>query len=191
MIEIKIKFQYSVPYDQLLGIMYNKEFSHSQAIVAKDFINKIEVFWQKEGNKIINNVEKTANLKFKSNVDCYVVSNMLFEAISHPFTIKMDHDFNRLKGILVHELLHILFSQNGSKVIETFNKIEGDHDYKVHFPVLLCERKVLEKLNKSFKREKRVEDLDYVWKDVNKSYSKFKNYKKGLIPFMQEHVINE
>ena len=190
MIYIKIQFHYSVPYDELLSISSLGEFSHSQAVVAKHYIESLESFWREESKKIVPSIEKVTGLKFRGNVDCYVVSNMLFEAISHPFTIKMDSDFSKLRGIFVHELLHILFVQNGTKALPVVNQLYGDHNYKVHFPVLLCEKRVLEQVYKSSERQKRVEDLDYVWKDVEKVYPLFRSYKGGVIQFLHKHVIH-
>ena len=91
---------------------------------------------------------------------------------------------------MVHELIHILFVQNENKVLKVLNCLSGDHNYKVHFPVLLCERKVLENLHGSFKAEKRVEDLDYIWRDVDKVYTMFKKDNKGVINFLNKNVIN-
>jgi len=185
---MKINFKYSMPYDEMLSSMKGEELSSSQNVIAKTYIKELKGFWEKENERVVNAIEKASGLRFKKDVDCYVVSDMTFEAISHPFTLKMCLDFKRLKGILIHELLHILFVQNDKRILRAVNKLNGDRDYKIHFPVLLCERKVLERLNGNFKVEKRVEDLDYIWRDVNKIYHEFKNYKMGVVDFILENA---
>src|SRR3989344_432922 len=185
---MKINFRYSMPYDEMLSIMRGEELSHSQAMIAKDYIARVNELWDGEGREIIKEIERAAGLRFKQDVDCYIVSEMAFEAISHPFTLKMCSNFEKLRGILVHELLHVLFVQNDKKILPVLNNMAGEHSYRVHFPVLVCERRVLERLYKEFKIEKRVEDLDNVWKDVNKIYPGFKNYRKGVIEFLRENA---
>ena len=113
---------------------------------------------------------------------------MFYESLSHPFTIKIEKDFDRLFTIFVHELVHILLVQNFKKVAPLVNLIDRDSNYRIHFPVLLIERKVLEKLNKSYKKQKRIEDLDYVWEDVDKMYSNFERTNKGIVSFLKENV---
>ncbi len=186
--KMKINFKYSIPYDEMLSSMKGEELSSSQNMIAKNYIKELNQFWEKESLGVFNAIEKISGLKFKKNVDCYIVSDMAFEAISHPFTLKMCLDFKRLKGILIHELLHVLFVQNDKKILKAVNKLDGDRDYKIHFPVLLCERKVLERLNGNFKVEKRVEDLEHVWRGVNRAYPGFKNYKMGVVDFILENA---
>jgi len=185
-----IDFIYSSVYDELFTSMKKKKYSGKQFIEMEKFSAMLQSFWEKEGKKIIREIERVTKLKFKKEVDCYIVSEMFFEAISHPFTVKMCNNIDRLRGIMVHELIHILFVQNENKVLKVLNCLSGDHNYKVHFPVLLCERKVLENLHGSFKAEKRVEDLDYIWRDVDKVYTMFKKDNKGVINFLNKNVIN-
>ncbi|HLC62896.1 MAG TPA: hypothetical protein VJJ21_01110 [Candidatus Nanoarchaeia archaeon] len=185
---MKVNFRYSTPYDEMLSIMSGEELSHSQTMIAKGYLGKINEYWGKEGAKIAKEIEKVSGLKFNKDIEGFVVSEMAFEAISHPFTIKMCDDFNRLRGILVHELLHVLMVQNEVKVLNMVNRLQGDSNFKVHFPVLLCERRVLENLYGNFKVEKRVEDLDEVWKEVNRVYPGFKKSGRKGIEFMREYA---
>ena len=185
---MKINFRYSTPYDEMLSIMSGEELSHSQALIAKEYLEKVNEYWEKEGKKISKEIEKVSGLKFNKDVEGFVVSEMAFEAISHPFTIKMCNDFNKLRGVLVHELLHVLLVQNEVKVLNVVNQLKGDNNFKVHFPVLLCERKILENLYGNFKIEKRVEDLDEIWKEVNKVYPEFKKSGKNGFSFMREYA---
>ena len=54
---MKINFRYSMPYDEMLSIMQDNDFSHSQSLVAKEYIGKVEAFWEKEGKKIIREID--------------------------------------------------------------------------------------------------------------------------------------
>ena len=179
-----------MPYDEMLSMMKGEALSSSQGIIAKEYIAKLDGYWKKYGGKIVTAVEKASGLKFKQDIDCYVVSDMAFEAISHPFTLKMCSNLGRLNGIMVHELLHVLFVQHHEKILPVLNGLPGDHHDKVHFPVLLCERKVFENLHGSYKREKRVEDLDEVWRNVNKVYKRFKSCRKGVVPFLEDYFVS-
>src|SRR3989338_1206897 len=117
---MKINFKYSMPYDEMLSSMKGEELSSSQNVIAKTYIKELNGFWEKENERVVNAIEKASGLRFKKDVDCYVVSDMTFEAISHPFTLKM------------------------------------------------C--------------------LDYIWRDVNKIYHEFKNYKMGVVDFILENA---
>jgi len=184
---MKINFEYSSAYDMMLSEMIGNE---TDAKKSQDFLSSVRTFWSSNGNKIIKEIEKVSKLKFNREIDCFVVSSMLYESISHPFTIKFEKSKDKLLAIFVHELTHILLAQNFKNAAKTINLINGDHDYKVHFPVLLIERRVLEKLHKDYKMEKRIEDLDYIWSEVNKVYPEFHNYSKGIVPFLKENVVN-
>lgn len=184
---MKINFEYSSAYDMMLSEMIGNETNIKK---SQDFLNSVKMFWDSKGNKIVKEIEKASKLRFKKNIDCFVVSSMLYESISHPFTIKFEKNNEKLLAIFVHELTHILMAQNFKNVVKAVNLVKGDHEYKIHFPVLLIERRVLEKLHKNYKKQKRVEDLDYVWRDVNKIYLEFHNYSKGIIPFLKENAVN-
>ncbi len=183
---MKINFEYSSVYDMMLNeVMGNTNFEK-----PKEFIDSVKIFWNSNGNKIVKEIENASKLRFKKNVDCFVVSSMPYESISHPFTIKTEESKDKLLAIFVHELTHILMMQNFKQVSPLLSPIDKDHNYKVHFPVLLIERKVLERLNKNYKKQKRIEDLDYVWKDVNKVYPVFCN-SNGIVNFLKENAANK
>ena len=109
---MKVNFFYSEPYDRMLTDMLGNSFPNEQPMIIKKYQKNLESCWKKEENKIIKEIEKISNLKFKSNVDCYIVNDMFYDAISNPFTIRIEKDLGRIKSILIHELIHILFVQN-------------------------------------------------------------------------------
>lgn len=177
---MKINFEYSSVYD----LMLNETIGNTDVEKPKEFLDSVRLFWNSNGTNIIKEIENASKLKFKKSVDCFVVSYMPYESISHPFTIKTEKNKEKLLAIFVHELTHILMSQNFKQLSPLLNSIDKDHNYKVHYPVLLIERKVLERLNKSYKKQKRVEDLGYIWKDVNKVYPVFCN-SNGIVDFLK------
>lgn len=179
-------FRYSQAYDEMLSLMMGKPVNEVDAVAAKDFVKKLEALWNREGRKITKEIERVSGLRFQQRMECYVVRRMLFESISHPLTLRMHRHVEVLRGILVHELLHNLLVQHGARASKVLNQLAGNHDFRVHFPVLLCERRVLEKLYGRWKQEKRVEDLDDVWRAVNKVYPVFLREQRGVLRFLQD-----
>ena len=184
--ENKITFRYSQPYDEMLSVMMGKQIDDNGVAAAKEFVKKLEMLWKKEGKKMLRKIEHVSGLTFRKKIEGYIVQRMLFESISHPFTLRMHRDVEKMRGILVHELLHILLVQHGDAASKVLNALEGSHEFRVHFPVLLCERRVLEHLYGGFRQEKRVENLDAVWKAVNVVYPAFKTYQRGILRFVQD-----
>ena len=185
---MKINFEYSSVYDMMLSEMTGN-FDESSIKKSHDFLSSTKLFWNSNGDRIVNEIENVSKLKFKKNVDCFVVSSMPYESISHPFTIKAVKSSDKLFAMFVHELIHILMSQNFRSVHHLLSFMDKDHNYRVHFPVLLIERRVLERLNRDYKKQKRIEDLDYVWEDVNKVYPKFCS-SRGIVKFLKENAVN-
>ena len=186
---MKVNFFYSEPYDRMLTDMLGNPFPNEQPIIIKKYQKNLESYWKKEENKIIKEIEKISNLKCKSNANCYIVNNMFYDAISNPFTIRIEKDFGRMKSILIHELIHILFVQNSSKLIKLIEEVpERQHSYKVHFPLLLIHRKVLEKLygksyfQKQLKYDNELTELKPLWHHINILYPKFN---KDIVKFLK------
>ena len=186
-----IEFIYSSVYDELFTSMKRKKYSNKQYVDMERFSAELQSFWGKEGKKIKKEIEKVSGLKFRSKIKCFVVKDMEFNAISFPFTLR----YNKLettKGILIHELIHALLKDN-KKILELVrNKFNyEDSDFKVHFPVLLIQRKVIENLygkdyfKKVLSDEKDIDELGYEWSRVNKCYSDFD---KGIVNFLQNVV---
>jgi len=181
---MNITFTYSAPYDRMLTLMSNLPYSDEQILEAKVYIKNLEGFWVKHERKIIKETEKITKLRFRHHEKCYVVKNMDYEALSHPFTIKMDSDLEWVKLKLIHELIHILLVQNPGKVkilIKSLHNIYPNKDlfFKVHIPLCLIERKVVEKLygksyfKKVLKKEILADEEDEVWPIANKLYPQF------------------
>ncbi len=190
---MKLNFTYSEVYDEILSAMSEEPYNENQASELKLEIKKLNDFWNKKGSRFISTIENSSKLKFNKDIDCYIVKNLPYVAFSNPLTVKVDKNINRTNITLIHELIHDLFVQNQEQFWVLEEKFPNEsHDLKVHFPVLLVQRKVLEVLygkkytEKVIKEEMRIEDLSLIWPKVNDYYKNFKNYKKGIINFLRE-----
>jgi len=186
---MRLNFQYSSVYDELFNYMSRNYFDNSQVLELETFTIQLGNYWNKNHNKIVKEIEKVSGLKFQSNVDCFIVKHLGYRAISEPFTVKMTKNFDYLTGVIIHELIHILLRDN-QKLLSLVNKkfAHEENDFKVHFPVLLIERKVLENLfgekffSKIMKKDDHNPDLAFEWENVNKVYDKFNN---NIVKFLE------
>ena len=193
-IKMKIEFAYSPIYDSLLTEMSRKIFDINQAKEMELYKEEIEAFWEKDENKIIKEIETIANLKFKSSKTCFIVKHMKYAAISKPLTIKSGQHLQRAKTILIHEIIHTLLDDNKEKIDELIKKIYPYEtlEFKIHVPVLLITRKVVEKMygveifNEIINDEMRRDILDRVWPKVNSIYPKFN---KDIIKFLKNEKL--
>jgi len=188
---MKINFEYSIPYDRMLTVMSMNDYYDAQKDEVKNYMFKLEEGWKKQEKKITKEIENASGLNFKSDVTCYVVKNMADYAISHPLTLKMEKNLERMNIVLMHELIHILFVQNikSQKLLEYLAKkfpVQTLY-FKVHLPLFLVQRKVIEKLygrqyfSKVLKTELKLEE-GYIWRTANELYPEFK---KGIIKFFR------
>ena len=187
---MKLNFQYSQIYDELFSYMSRNDFNNKQILELETFTIQLSNYWGRINNKVLKEIEKVSDLKFNNNVNCFVVKHLGYRAISEPFTIKMYKDFNYLTGVIIHELVHILLRDN-QKILKIVNEkfVHEGNDFKIHFPVLLIERKVIENLfgNKFFnnimKKDDHNPDLAFEWQEVNKVYDKFNS---NIIRFLEK-----
>ena len=188
---MKIKFEYSIPYDRMLTVMSMNEYHEKQKDEVKDYIFMLGESWKGVEKRIIRGIEKAAGLKFKEDATCYVVKNMADYAISHPLTLKMEKNLDRANVVLMHELIHILFVQNkkAEKMLECLSKKYPKQSlyFKVHLPLFLVQRKAIEGIlgqayfSKVLKEEVKLEE-GYIWNDANALYP---NFKKDVVKFFK------
>ena len=76
----------------------NKEFAEAT--------NEYLYIWENFGEKIVDSIELTAQLKFKDSI----IKVTVYEGISqsHPFKLRASYDLETKAATLVHELLHRL-----------------------------------------------------------------------------------
>lgn len=191
---MKLEFIYSPIYDNLLTEMSKKEFSIGQMKEMEFYKSEFEATWKKEENKITKEIEKISKLRFKSNRKCFLVYNMKYAAISAPLTIKREPHLERAKTILIHELIHILLEDNKDKIKNIIEKIypEESLEFRIHVPVLLITKKVVENLygdvlfQEIMKDEMKRDVLNSVWPEVNSIYPNFKN---DIIKFLKNEKL--
>jgi len=110
--------------------------------IVKNYISVIESLWREDEKNILNEISQITDLKFKkSSITCYVVGRCT--SFKNPLTLPVivtnpTYFIDRL----VHELIHILFTQEGNfdqarigwKYIQTtFNK--ESTKTQVHIPL--------------------------------------------------------
>lgn len=191
---MKLQFTYSPIYDNLLTDMSRQEFTVEQMKEMEFYKEELEASWEKEGKKIIKEIEKISKLKFKGNKECYLVYHMKYTAISNPLTLKKESHLERAKTILIHELVHILLEDHKDKIIPLVKKTypEESEEFKIHIPVLLITRKVIENiygkeiLNEILNTEMKIDVLCNAWPEVNNIYSKFKN---DIVKFLKNEKL--
>ncbi|MBS3152391.1 hypothetical protein J4230_03195 [Candidatus Woesearchaeota archaeon] len=192
---MKLQFIYSPIYDNLLTDMSRKEFSTEQMKEMEFYKEELEATWKRKEKKIINVIEKTAKLKFKGNKTCFLVNNMKYKAISNPLTLKKEPHLERAKTIIIHELVHILLEDNKEKIKQLIEKIypEESMEFKIHIPVLLITRKVVETIfgkelyEEIIKDEMKRDVLNSAWPEVNSIYDRFK---KDIIKFLKNEKLS-
>ena len=192
---MKLNFVYSTIYDNLLSDMSKKEFTVEQMKEMEFYCLELEASWEKEGKRIIREIEKVSNLKFKENKICFLVKNMKYAAISNPLTLKKQEHLERAKTILIHELTHVLLEDNREKILKTIQKTyPGESfEFKLHIPVLLITRKVIEKiydpniLKDVLEDEMKRDVLNTAWPEANRLYPKFKG---GIIKFIKNEKLH-
>ena len=169
---MKLNFQYSQVYDELLTYMSRNNFDNKQVLELETFAIQLSNNFKDKQSKIVKEIERVSRLKFSNNVNCFIVKHLGYRAISDPFTVKMNKDFNYLTGVLIHELIHILLKDNQNVLKLVNNKFRHEeNDFKIHFPVLLIERKVIENLFgekffiKVMKKDDHNPDLAFEWQE--------------------------
>ncbi|MBI2148150.1 hypothetical protein HYU23_00570 [Candidatus Woesearchaeota archaeon] len=191
---MKVEFIYSLIYDNLLTEMSKKEFSSEQMKEMLFYKEEIEAAWKKDEKKIVKEIENISRLKFKGNKKCFLIYCMKYTAISNPLTLKKEAHLERAKTILIHELIHILLEDNREKIAKLIEKTypEESIEFKIHIPVLLITKKVVERLygkqmvEEILKDEMKMGILNSAWPEVNSIYPKFKN---NIVKFLKDEKL--
>src|SRR3989344_7956797 len=174
---MRINFEYSQIYDELLTYMSRNNYDNRQYLEMLRNTLEFEKNWRKNEKRIEKEIEKVSGLKLSKEVRCFIVKHLGYRAISYPLTIKFTKDFKYLTAVLTHELIHILLKDN-KKILSLVNKKFNDkeNDFKIHFPVLLIERKVIEEIfgsaffNNVLIKDDHNQELAYEWGKVNEVY---------------------
>lgn len=108
----KIIFKYSWIYNQHWKEIYNKDKNYSSEKEICGYIKKVERLWQKDEEKILRELSVISGLSWQEeSIICYVVGRCI--PFSDPLTIKVYKEcpLNYFVDVLIHELIHQLFTQ--------------------------------------------------------------------------------
>ncbi len=114
-----------IVYSDVLNSVFKRDFTKDDLKRLKEECKEFEEWVNKNNEKILDEIEKVTNLKFKErNIDVYICEFFPFKGISIPIIIrKMDK--NEMIKTLIHELLHVILVQNLIK----FESKEKLHEY--------------------------------------------------------------
>ncbi|MEK6928574.1 MAG: hypothetical protein AABW65_01290 [Nanoarchaeota archaeon] len=189
-----IEFRYSWIYDQNMrewskSMKFGQEKYPNQQKVM-EYIPKVERLWRKKEKTILKELSKISKLSWKEKkIICYIVGRSL--PFSDPLTLPIyQKHINRSIDVLVHELIHQLFTQEGNteKSEKSWNYIWRKYKKysirtKVHVPL----HAIHEHIYKKFFDERRLKIE--IW--ITKNYPDYKNawdivQKEGYKNILQE-----
>lgn len=137
----KIIFRHSHSYERIYkDISRAKNYPKETEVVL--YIKKIQKMWDKIGKHILKELEGITRLEFKDDeIPCYVVGKAI--PFSDPLTIPIyKQEPNYFIDTLIHELIHILFTQKGnlSRARKSWKYIFSKYkketfDTKIHLPL--------------------------------------------------------
>jgi hypothetical protein len=170
----KIRIIYSSIYDQLLHTYHKKKFGklHRHILQGEKYAAKLQKKWNKIERNVLTTMSKITKLEWKKKeIECYVVKHCKF-SFSHPLTLIMRKNLDRVIVTLIHELAHEMFWSNRKKVVwskelkpwakkSMIYKKYKNEDYvtKLHLPVhalviLTCKRIFGKNAEKYLKHER-------------------------------------
>lgn len=90
-------------------------------------VREYQDIWDKEGTKIVTAIEKYSKLSFKTKI----IKALVFEGVSssRPLKLRSSNNPDMKKGTLIHELVHIILSDNNFYFPGDFREdfTEGSH----------------------------------------------------------------
>lgn len=95
-------------------------------------MEKYQEIWEREGEKIVEVVEKISGLKFKESFINAIVFQAKFPSQSYPLCLKADYPEDRKISFLIHELSHRLLAGNGVGPRQKKFKSEKSKKLAVH-----------------------------------------------------------
>ena len=157
----KIKIRYGKLLDPFLKELMEIKFPEWESPTKEEVIEKVGLFresWSKEGEPLLKEAIKVTGLSFERNViDVFVVSG-INRCMSAPLIVKSGLTEKEFTYLLLEELIHVLFSDNGSKIpseLEEHNRRVINHVmvFKIFREIL--SKEIIEEL------ESKVKDPDY------------------------------
>jgi len=85
----------------------------------QESVKEYEEIWEKEGKIIIEKIEEYSQMKFiTQELEAGVYNGI---STSHPLMLRDSYTRDFKKATLIHELLHIIFVDNGIKFKDSFS----------------------------------------------------------------------
>lgn len=173
----KVIFRYSWIYDENWKkwiAVYKIEKSYLSSKQILKYSKEVEIIWNKDEKRVLSELAKISKLKWKAQIiKCYVVGKAI--PFSDPLTLPVYKDKERFVDVLVHELIHQLFTQKGNleksrKAWSYFHKKYKNESVNtiIHIPLHAIYYKTY---LKCFDEERAKRDMEIM--------SKFKDYKRA------------
>ena len=130
---MKIKFIYSSLYEQRIS-------GKKPAVpfdIAQTKLKKLDVYWKRHGKRIEQALYKVVGLKFKEDMICYINSQQTF---SEPLSIDVSYEFEDIRDNLIHELIHVLLTQNISimqKAMSSFHDEYKQYNFTTRVHIII------------------------------------------------------
>jgi len=118
----RIIFTYSSVYDRRYKEMWLKEGKRNYPSPKKvlNYIKKVEKLWRKDEKKVLKELSKITHLEWRAEfIPCYVVGRC--RPFSMPLTVPICEKKDYFIDVLVHELIHNLFTQNKERLKKAWN----------------------------------------------------------------------
>lgn len=114
-----IKFKYSIQYEKTL----NPEIADLKDSFVSVRIDYMNSFWSEYRDTIINQFKELTGLSFnEESLICYLNSKI---SLSDPLSLKME-DFYNMRDNLIHELTHVLLTQNNISESKGWKNMQKD-----------------------------------------------------------------
>lgn len=107
--------------------------------------------WKPQESILLSSLQEVSRLTFFRNViDVNVVSGNP-RAFSRPIVVKSGHEPEEFVCVLLHELVHVLFSDNTGVFVNDFQTIfpQEERETAVHIPVFAVMKLALERSGKA------------------------------------------
>lgn len=191
----KIEFVYSKMYDDryrnnrnIQKILKRRKIKYPSPKKISNYVIKINKIWGKYEKTILKELERITKLKWKENkIKCYVVGQAI--PFSDPLTIPIYKNITQFIDVLIHELIHQLFTQSGNmkKSEDAWNYVyikykKESFKTKIHIPLHAIHKYIYlkyfsgQRLSRDIKDCKHRIDYKLSWKIVQKEgYEKIIN----------------
>ncbi len=115
---MNLQFKFSYQYNAALnGLAIEQKFLDKE-------IKMLSRFWKKDGKNIEKALKEVTGLSFKKKeIPCYINSE---KSLSDPLSLKILNNNEYMQNDLIHELIHVLITQNYDVIKKGWLKMKRD-----------------------------------------------------------------